>query len=103
MDNTIIALVDIVRIALKYLEWGLIAWAISSWLVAFNVVNDRNGFVAGIINGLDRVYSPMVAPIRRWLPDFGGIDLSPMVLILVLEGLQMLIPAITYDLLALGQ
>lgn len=97
MANTTIALVNIFTMILQVLIWGLVAWAISSWLVAFNVVNVRNRFVSGVLDALDRIYSPMVRPIRRFLPDFGGIDLSPLVLWLVLAGLQQLVPALVLD------
>jgi YggT family protein len=52
---------------------------------------------SGVLDALDKVYGPMVRPIRRILPDFGGIDLSPLVLWLLLRGLQMLVPALVLD------
>jgi len=97
MENTALALVNIFVMITQVLIWGLIVWAISSWLVAFNVVNVNNRLVSAILNGLDRFYEPMVRPIRRVLPDFGGIDLSPLVLWLGLSGLQMLVPALMLD------
>lgn len=97
MENTAVALVNIFTMTIEVVIWGLIVWAISSWLVAFNVVNTRNPVVSGILNTLDRIYGPMVRPIRRFLPDFGGIDLSPLVLWLLLSGLQKLLPALVLD------
>jgi YggT family protein len=97
MANTTLAFVNIFIMITQVLIWGLVAWAISSWLVAFNVVNTRNRFVSTILDMLDRIYAPLVAPIRRFLPDFGGIDLSPLVLWLVLAGLQQLVPALVMD------
>jgi YggT family protein len=97
MDNTIVAFVNIFTMVTEVVIWGLVIWAISSWLVAFNVVNTRNRFVSGVLDALDRIYGPMVRPIRRILPDFGGIDLSPLVLWLLLRGLQMLVPALVLD------
>lgn len=97
MANTTLAIVNIFIMITQVLIWGLVAWAISSWLVAFNVVNTRNRFVSGILDVLDRIYAPMVAPIRRFMPDFGGIDLSPLVLWLLLAGLQQLVPALVMD------
>jgi YggT family protein len=102
MANTTLALVNIFIMVTQVLIWGLIIWAIASWLVAFNVVNTSNPLVRAILNGLDRVYDPMVRPIRRVLPDFGGIDLSPAVLWLLLSGLQMLVPALVTDVGLLG-
>ena len=68
--------------------WILIAGAILSWLVAFNVVNTRNRFVYMLGDFLYRVTEPALRPIRRVLPNLGGIDLSPLVLILLLLFLQ---------------
>lgn len=97
MANTTLAFVNIFIMITQVLIWGLVAWAISSWLVAFNVINTRNRFVSAILDTLDRIYAPMVTPIRRILPDFGGIDLSPLVLWLLLAGLQQLVPALVLD------
>jgi YggT family protein len=69
----------------------LIASAILSWLVAFNVVNVRNPIVARIGEFLERVTEPVLAPIRRVLPNLGGIDISPIILILGLFFLRNLI------------
>lgn len=64
--------------------WVLIASAVLSWLVAFNVVNTRNRFVYLIGDFLHRLTEPALRPIRRVLPNLGGVDLSPLVLILLL-------------------
>jgi YggT family protein len=69
----------------------LVANAIYSWLVAFNVINSRNNVVAMIGDFLFRVTEPVLAPIRRRMPDLGGIDLSPVVLIIGLVFLRMLV------------
>ncbi|HVY19934.1 MAG TPA: YggT family protein [Bauldia sp.] len=69
----------------------LIASAVLSWLIAFNVVNTRNQAVAMIAEALWRLTEPLLAPIRRVLPNFGGLDLSPVVLILLLYFLRMLL------------
>ena len=69
----------------------LIANAIYSWLVAFNIINNRNSIVATIGDFLYRVTEPLLAPIRRRMPDLGGIDLSPVVLIIGLIFLRMLV------------
>jgi YggT family protein len=62
----------------------LIASAVLSWLIAFNVVNTRNSAVAIIADVLYRLTEPVLRPIRRFMPNFGGLDLSPVVLILLL-------------------
>lgn len=69
----------------------LVANAIYSWLVAFNVINNRNSVVAMIGDFLYKVTEPVLAPIRRRMPDLGGIDLSPVVLIIGLIFLRMLV------------
>lgn len=71
--------------------WVLIASAILSWLVAFNVVNTRNQFVYQIGNFLYRVTEPVLRPIRNILPNLGGIDISPVILILLLIFIQRLL------------
>jgi YggT family protein len=69
----------------------LIASAILSWLVAFNVINTSNRFVYMVGDFLYRVTEPALRPIRRIMPDLGGIDISPIILILVLQFGNMLI------------
>ncbi len=96
--NTLFVVVDIIVIALQWVVWALVAWAILSWLVAFNVVNLHNRFVRAVVTGLDRFFNPILRPIRRILPDMGGIDLSPMVLILLIMLVQRGLPAILRDL-----
>jgi YggT family protein len=68
--------------------WLLIASAVLSWLIAFNVVNMRNQFVAAIADFLYRVTEPALRPIRSVLPNLGGIDISPVILIIGLLFLQ---------------
>src|SRR3546814_10493281 len=79
--NSLLWLIDTV---ISLYIWLLIISAILSWLIAFNVVNTRNRFVYLVVDFLYRVTEPALAPIRRFLPSLGGIDLSPMVLILLL-------------------
>lgn len=69
----------------------LIVNAILSWLVAFDVINVRNQTVYKIVRALDAITDPLLRPIRRFLPNLGGIDISPIILILLLQGLQILI------------
>jgi YggT family protein len=70
--------------------WVLIAGAILSWLLAFNIVNPRNSFVRQIAYGIDALTQPVLAPIRDRLPSFGGLDISPMIVIIGLIFLQRL-------------
>ena len=78
------AVLDVILIVLQLYVWLLIASAVLSWLIAFNVVNMRNGFVAAVADFLYRVTEPLLRPIRSFMPNLSGIDLSPIVLILVI-------------------
>jgi YggT family protein len=71
--------------------WILIASAVLSWLVAFNVVNPQNPFVRNVGEFLWRVTEPVLAPIRRLLPNLGGIDVSPVLLIIGLYFIRNLV------------
>ncbi|GLK66511.1 YggT family protein [Hansschlegelia plantiphila] len=78
------ALLDVVLLALQLYTWLLIASAILSWLIAFNVVNTRNSVVSAIWDFLFRVTEPLLRPIRNLLPYMGGIDISPIILLLII-------------------
>jgi YggT family protein len=78
------AILDVILIVLDLYIWLLIAAAVLSWLVAFNVVNARNQFVAMVGDFLFRITEPVLRPIRNMLPSLGGIDVSPVVLILII-------------------
>lgn len=85
------ALIQTVILALDLYWWIIIASAIFSWLYAFNVVNPRNQVVGTIGNALYRLTEPALRPIRRILPDLGGIDISPIILLLILFFLRQFI------------
>ena len=78
------ALFLVIDIALEIYIWLLIAAAVLSWLVAFNVVNTRNQVVAMLLDFLYRLTEPLLRPIRSMLPNLGGIDVSPVILILLI-------------------
>jgi YggT family protein len=78
------ALLNLVSTLIQIYIWLLIAQAVLSWLVAFGVANRHNRAVAMIGDFLWRVTEPLLRPIRRVLPDLGGIDVSPVILILLL-------------------
>ena len=82
MDAILISLMQVIDIALGLFVWALIISAILSWLTAFNVINTSNQFVSTVQYFLYRITEPALRPIRRFLPDLGGIDISPIVLIL---------------------
>jgi YggT family protein len=85
------ALFDILQYLLTILTWIIIAQVVISWLFAFNVLNPSSQGVRAFANALDRILEPLYRPIRRVLPDFGGIDLSPLVLIILINILKMLL------------
>jgi len=78
------ALFLVIDLALELYIWIVIAMAIFSWLVAFNVVNTRNPAVSMIGDFLYRITDPVLRPIRNLLPNLGGIDVSPVVLFLII-------------------
>ena len=90
------ALIQTVILALDLYWWIIIASAIFSWLFAFNVVNPRNQVVNTIGNALYRLTEQALRPIRRILPDLGGIDISPIILMLILFFLRQFILTTIY-------
>lgn len=77
-----LALISTIDLALGIYWWIVILSAVFSWLYAFNVVNPSNQFVGMVGNALYRLTEPALRPIRQILPDLGGIDISPIVLLL---------------------
>jgi len=78
------ALLEVVLLALQLYTYLIVASAILSWLVAFNVVNTRNDLVRSVWNFLGAVTEPALRPIRKILPNLGGVDISPVLLILLI-------------------
>ena len=78
------SVLDIILLVLDLYVWLLIAAAVLSWLVAFNVVNTRSQAVVMVGDFLYRITEPLLRPIRNLLPGLGGIDVSPVVLILII-------------------
>jgi YggT family protein len=93
-----IPLLDTLMFVLGMYIWVLIAAAVFSWLYAFNVVNTRNQFIASIGTFLYRVTEPVLAPIRKRMPDLGGVDLSPIVVFELIYQIQRLIDYYLYPL-----
>ena len=91
------AFFGIVDMILQLLVWIIIVQAILSWLVAFNVVNMQSNFVRTVLDALDRITAPMYRPIRKILPDFGGIDFSPIVLILAISVVRKLVEGLALE------
>ena len=78
------ALFGIAELLLRVLMYIIIIQAILSWLVAFNVINTYNDFVRSFLTALDRITEPLYRPFRKILPDFGGIDFSPLIVLLLI-------------------
>lgn len=85
-----LALFRTIDFALEIYIWIIIASAVFSWLYAFNVVNSRNPFVASVGEFLFKVTEPALRPIRRFLPDLGGIDISPIILFIIIYFIRQL-------------
>ncbi len=90
----LIAIVDIIKLLLSVLTWIIIGQVILSWLLAFNVLNASSGGVRAFVMALDRITAPLYRPIRRLLPDFGGIDFSPLVILLLIQVIKKLLAGV---------
>lgn len=95
-------LIKIIIIAIDFYIWMVIISAILSWLVAFNVLNTQNRLVYMIGDFLYRLTEPALRPIRRIVPNFGGVDITPLVLILGLWFVQMVLGEILFTLASTG-
>jgi len=94
---------EILQTLLNVLFYIIMIQVILSWLFAFNVINHQNEFVRQLVRGLDTITEPLYRPIRRIMPDFGGIDFSPMIVLLIIGILQrILLPNIFASLVAGG-
>ncbi len=92
-----IALIDILQMLLWVLSWIVIAQVIISWLFAFNVINPSSGFMRALVEALDKITAPLYRPIRKVLPDFGGIDFSPLVLLLAIAIISKLLGGLAME------
>jgi YggT family protein len=90
------AVLEIVLMVLNLYGYVIIATAVMSWLIAFNVVNVRNDLVRSIVNALTALTEPFLSRIRRFLPYTGGVDLSPVVLYLLLLLIERIIVLYIY-------
>lgn len=78
----------IIGALLQLLTYAIIANAILSWLIAFDVVNLRHPFARQVARFLDAVTAPVLAPFRRFIPPIGGVDITPIIALLVIQGIQ---------------
>jgi YggT family protein len=87
---------EILLMLLRVVWWIIIIQAILSWLVAFNVINTHNDAVRQIHSALDKMTEPLYRPIRKILPDFSGLDMSPLVVLLGLAILERVIVRVMF-------
>ena len=87
----ITAIFNILELLLTVIWWLIVIQVILSWLVAFNVLNTSSQGLRTFVVALDRITAPLYRPIRRLLPDFGGLDFSPLVLLILIQVAQMLL------------
>ena len=85
------AVVDLILVVIDLYKWVVIAQAIMSWLIAFGVINTYNKFVSQLAEMLYRLTEPALRPIRSVMPNLGGVDISPIILLLLLWFVQRLI------------
>jgi len=88
------SLIEIAHYLLTILTWVIIIQVALSWLLAFNVLNTSSNGVRTFAVAIDRITAPLYRPIRRLLPDFGGIDFSPLVILILIQVLQKLLSGI---------
>ncbi|TAN70742.1 MAG: YggT family protein [Magnetospirillum sp.] len=98
MDTVLVPLIDVVLMALNLYWYIILASVILSWLVTFGVVNTYNSTVRTIIDVIYRLTEPALRPIRRVLPDFGTVDLSPIALWLIIYFLMGVLGRLKYAL-----
>jgi YggT family protein len=96
----LLSLFQILDLLLQVAMWIIVIQAILSWLVAFNVINTHSPFVRQVLYALDRMTAPLYRPVRRIMPDFGGLDFSPMVILLLIYVLRILLAGAAADLMA---
>src|SRR5436190_4947511 len=85
------AVIEIADLLLNVVFWVIIIQVIMSWLFAFNVLNTSSHGVRTFAVALDRLTAPLYRPIRRILPDFGGLDFSPLVVLILIQVLEKLL------------
>ena len=93
----LIALFQIADLLLRVFGWIIIAHVILSLLIAFNVINMQSGFVRSLSDGLDRLTAPIYRPIRKVMPDFGGLDFSPLVVLIAIQIVRMLLQGMAME------
>jgi len=98
----LLSVFQIVDLLLQVAMWVIIIQAILSWLVVFNVINMHSDFVRSFMRALDRLTEPLYRPVRKILPDFGGLDFSPLVILLLIYVLRILLAGVARDMALAG-
>jgi YggT family protein len=93
----LLALVDIVNLLLTILTWIIIIQVILSWLFAFNVLNTSSAGVRTISLALERISARLYRPIRLIMPDLGGFDFSPLVILILIQVIKRLLAGVVTD------
>ena len=97
------SLIEIADLLLSVLTWIIIAQVVLSWLFVFNVLNTSSAGVRTFAQALDRILAPIYRPIRAIMPDFGGIDFSPLVLLILIQIADILLAGAETSLLQYSQ
>lgn len=85
------SLFQIALLILDIAKWFVLAHIIMSWLIQFQVLNTRQSFVASVWGGLNRMLEPIYGPVRRMLPNLGGVDLAPLVVLIAIYALRIIL------------
>ena len=94
------AVLDIILLILQLYWWVVLAMIIMSWLISFNVINTRNQFVDGLWRVLNQLTEPVLRPIRRFMPNFSGLDISPIIAFILIFFIQQVIGYYVYPAVA---
>lgn len=97
-----LTIIQILQVLLNVIWWIIIIQFVLSLLISFNVINTQSNFVRSLTNGLDRLTDPIYRPLRRILPNMGGLDLSPMVVLIALAILQIILNNVAASILTGG-
>ncbi len=93
----VLALIQVLMLLLDVVWWVILIQFVLSLLLVFNVINTHNDFIRNLYGALEKMTEPIYRPIRRILPDFGGIDFSPMVVVILIMILNRLLAGIALD------
>jgi YggT family protein len=96
-NSMLLVILSTLNFIINILWWIIIVSAIFSWLFAFNVINTRNPFVNQVAGALYNMTEPLYRPIRRFMPNLGGVDLSPLVVLVILFFLQQVLAYIAVN------